>query len=160
MGRVDAPYGVKGWIKVAPFTAAPDALTRFGRWWIGGPEGWKEVEVAEAKRHAAVVVARFAGCGDREQAAKLRGFEVAVPREALPAPAPDEYYWADLVGMEVVTAERESLGRVTELFSNGAHDVMRVGAGKGERLVPFVTAVVRRVDLAAGRIEVDWEPDW
>ena len=160
MGRVAAPYGVQGWIKVAPFTAATDALTHFGRWWIGGPDGWSEVEIRDAAPHGANVIARVAGVGDRERAAKLRGCEVAVAREALPAPAKDEYYWADLVGLEVVNAERESLGKVTELFSNGAHDVMRVGAGKGERLVPFVPAVVRKVDLAAGRIDVDWGLEW
>jgi len=160
MGRVLAPYGVKGWVKVAPFTAAPDALTRFDRWWIGGPDGWEEAEVAEAVRHGANVVARLAGCGDRDQATKLRGREVALPRESLPEAQKNEYYWADLVGLEVVNAESASLGKVTELFSNGAHDVMRIGAGKGERLVPFVPAVVRKVDLAAGRIEVDWGSDW
>ena len=160
MGRVLAPYGVKGWVKVAPFTSAPDALTRFDRWWIGGPDGWEEAEVAEAVRHGANVVARLAGCGDRDQAAKLRGREVALPRESLPEAQKNEYYWADLVGLEVVNAESASFGKVTELFSNGAHDVMRIGAGKGERLVPFVPAVVRKVDLAAGRIEVDWGTDW
>ena len=81
-------------------------------------------------------------------------------RESLPETRQDEYYWADLVGLEVVNAESASLGKVTALFSNGAHDVMRIGAGKGERLVPFVPAVVRKVDLAAGRIEVDWGSDW
>jgi len=160
MGRVLAPYGVKGWIKVAPFTAAPDALTGFDRWWVGGPDGWEEAEVAEAARHGANVVARLAGCGDRDQAAKLRGREVALRREALPPAQKDEYYWADLVGLEVVNTQRASLGKVTALFSNGAHDVMRIGAGKGERLVPFVPAVVRKVDLAAGRIEVEWGSDW
>ncbi len=160
MGRVLAPYGVKGWIKVAPFTAAPDALTRFDRWWIGGPDGWEEAEVAEAVRHGANVVARLARCSDRDQAALLRGREVALARESLPETPQDEYYWADLVGLEVVNAESASLGKVTELFSNGAHDVMRIGAGKDERLVPFVPAVVRKVDLAAGRIEVEWGSDW
>jgi 16S rRNA processing protein RimM len=160
MGRVLAPYGVKGWIKVAPFTATPAALTSFARWWVGGPDGWEETEVAEAVRHGANVVARLAGCGDRDQAAKLRGREVALRRESLPQAQKDEYYWADLVGLEVVNAESASLGKVTALFSNGAHDVMRIGAGKGERLVPFVPAVVRKVDLVAGRIEVDWGSDW
>lgn len=160
MGRVLAPYGVKGWIKVAPFTAAPEALTRFDRWWIGGPDGWEEAAVAEAVRHGANVVARLASCSDRDQAAMLRGREVALARESLPAAPQDEYYWADLVGLEVVNAESAPLGKVTELFSNGAHDVMRIGAGKDERLVPFVPAVVRKVDLAAGRIEVEWGSDW
>jgi 16S rRNA processing protein RimM len=160
MGRVLAPYGVKGWIKVAPFTAAPGALARFGRWWLGGPDGWQEEDVAEARTHGANVVARLAGYADREQAARLRGREVALERSALPETAPDEYYWADLVDLEVVNGNGAPLGKVTALFSNGAHDVMRVGAGKDERLVPFVPAVVRRVDLAAGRIEVDWALDW
>lgn len=160
MGRVLAPYGVKGWIKVAPFTAAPEALTRFDRWWIGGPDGWEEAAVAEAVRHGANVVARLASCSDRDQAAMLRGREVALARESLPETPQDEYYWADLVGLEVVNAESAPLGKVTELFSNGAHDVMRIGAGKDERLVPFVPAVVRKVDLAAGRIEVEWGSDW
>jgi 16S rRNA processing protein RimM len=160
MGRVAAPYGVKGWVKVTPFTGIAEALTAFGRWWIGGPGGWEEVEVAEARRHGANVIGRLAGCGDREQAAKLRGREVAVPRAALPETASDEYYWADLVGLEVVNADGQTLGKVGSLFSNGAHDVMRVEAGGSERLVPFVPAVVRKVDLAAGRIEVDWGLDW
>jgi 16S rRNA processing protein RimM len=160
MGRVAAPYGVKGWVKVTPFTGTAEALTGFRRWWLGGPGGWEETEVAEAARHGANVIAQLAGCSDREQAAKLRGREVAVPREELPAAAPDEYYWADLVGLEVVNAEGQVLGKVSSLFSNGAHDVMRVGEGKGERLVPFVPAVVRKVDLAAARIEVDWGLDW
>jgi 16S rRNA processing protein RimM len=160
MGRVLAPYGVKGWIKVAPFTAETGALARFGRWWLGGPDGWAEAEVAEAKAHGASVIARLAGHADRDQAARLRGRDVALARSALPATAPGEYYWADLVGAEVVNGEGASLGSVTALFSNGAHDVMRVVSGKAERLVPFVSAVVRRVDLAAGRIEVDWGPDW
>jgi 16S rRNA processing protein RimM len=160
MGRVVAPYGVKGWIKVTPFTGTAEALTAFPRWWFGGPDGWEEMEVGEARRHGASVIARPAGSGDRDQAAKLRGREVAVPRDALPEAAPGEYYWADLVGLEVVNAEGQALGSVSGLFSNGAHDVMRVGEGKGERLVPFVSAVVRKVDLAARRIEVDWGLDW
>ena len=160
MGRVVAPYGVKGWIKVAPFSAAPDALTRFPRWRIDGPDGWQEAEVAEATVHGANVIARLAGYGDRDSAAKLRGREVGVGREALPAAGQNEYYWADLVGLKVVNGAGEPLGTVTALFSNGAHDVMRVDAEVGERLVPFVAAVVRSVDLAARRIEVDWGLDW
>jgi 16S rRNA processing protein RimM len=160
MGRVLAPYGVRGWIKVAPFTAAPDALTRFRHWRIGGPDGWAEAEVAESTVHGANVIARLAGYGDRARAATLRGREVGVGRDSLPATGQNEYYWVDLVGLEVVNGTGESLGAVTALFSNGAHDVMRVGAGTSERLVPFVPAVVRSVDLAARRIEVDWGLDW
>ncbi|MFO1361084.1 MAG: ribosome maturation factor RimM [Burkholderiales bacterium] len=160
MGRVLAPHGVKGWIKVAPFTTAPDALVRLRRWRIGGPDGWQEAEVAAAAVHGANVIARLAGYGDRDRAATLRGRAVGVGRDALPATGQDEHYWVDLVGLLVVNGAGEALGTVTGLFSNGAHDVLRVGAGKGERLVPYVPAVVRSVDLAARRIEVDWGLDW
>lgn len=160
MGRVAAPFGVKGWVKIVPFTESPAALARYRRFWVGRQGEWREVAVEEAAVHGAVVVARLAGCDDRDAAVRLRGGELAVPREALPAAAPGEYYWADLVGLDVVNASGESLGKVQELFSTGANDVMRVGEGKGERLLPFVATVVRNVDLAARRIEVEWGLDW
>jgi 16S rRNA processing protein RimM len=160
MGRVAAPHGVKGWIKVTPFTAQPDALGRHAIWWLGRAGDWREVEVAESAAHGPNLLARLAGCTDRDAAARLRGCEIAVPRAALPAAAPDEYYWADLVGLDVVNEQGQALGKVTGLFSNGAHDVMRVEEGGNERLVPFVGAVVREVDLAGRRIVVDWGLDW
>ncbi len=160
MGRVAAPFGVKGWVKIMPFTESPAALAGYRRLWIGRPGEWREVEVAETAVHGTTVVARFAGCSDRDAAARLRGSEVAVPRDSFPAAAPGEFYWADLVGLDVVTASGAPLGKVQGLFSTGANDVMRVGEGKGERLLPFVATVVRSVDLAARQIEVDWEPDW
>ena len=160
MGRVAAPFGVKGWVKITPFTESPAALARHRRLWVGRQGEWREVAVEEAAVHRASVVARLAGCDDRDAAARLRGVELAVPREVLPAPDPGEFYWADLVGLEVVNTAGEPLGRVQELFSTGANDVMRVGEGKGERLLPFVATVVRKVDLATRRIEVDWGLDW
>ncbi len=160
MGRVAAPFGVKGWVKIVPFTAAPATLARYRRLWIGRRDEWREVAVEEAAVHGATVVARLAGCGDRDAAARLKGAELAVPRAALPAAAPGEFYWADLVGLDVVNGAGEPLGQVRELFSTGANDVMRVGEGKGERLLPFVATVVKKVDLAARRIEVDWKLDW
>ena len=160
MGRVGAPFGVKGWVKIMPFTESPATLARYRRLWVGRQDEWREVEVEDTAVHGASVVARFAGCGDRDAAARLRGSEVAVPRDALPAAAPGEFYWADLVGLDVVNASGEPLGKVQGLFSTGANDVMRVGEGKDERLLPFVATVIRAVDLPARRIEVDWGLDW
>jgi 16S rRNA processing protein RimM len=160
MGRIAAPYGVKGWIKVVPFTGSPGALGGHARWWVGRSGDWDEVEVAESAVHGASLIARLAGCGDREHAARLRGSEIAVRRAALAETAAGEYYWADLIGLEVVNVEGQVLGEVTGVFSNGAHDVLRVGAGRSERLVPFVGAVVKQVDPAAQRLLVDWGSDW
>jgi len=160
LGRIAAPHGLKGWVKIAPFTTSPGALAGERRWWLGGRGGWEEVEVAQVAVQGATLLAQFAGRSDREAAAALCGREVALPREALPDAGPGEYYWADLVGVEVVNEHGASLGRVTSLFSTGPHDVMRVGEGKSERLLPFVATVIRKVDLAARRIEVEWGLDW
>lgn len=141
-----------GWVKVV---ADPQALAAQRTWWIGGVE----CAVEEARAHSGKLIAKLAGVESREQALKLKGKKVAVPRAALPEPARGTYYWADLVGLEVRNAGGEALGTVRTLFSNGAHDVMEV-AGERTRLLPWVSAVVRRVDLAAGRIEVEWEADW
>jgi 16S rRNA processing protein RimM len=97
---------------------------------------------------------------ERDAALALKGSEIALERQALPQSAKDEYYWVDLVGLKVVNAKDEELGVVAELFENGAHPVMRVVDGETERLLPFIEQVVRQVDMAEGRIRVEWELDW
>jgi len=100
------------------------------------------------------------GGRERDAALALKGSEIALERRALPQSADNEFYWADLVGLKVVNAKDEELGVVAGLFENGAHAVMRVVAGETERLLPFVEQVVRQVELAQGRIRVEWELDW
>ena len=161
MGRIVAPYGLKGWVKVEPYSADPESLRAYPSWWVGRNGDWRELKVAErALQHGAGLVARFEGCAERDAALALKGSEVAVPREALPQNADNEFYWADLVGLQVVNVKDEELGAVAELFENGAHPVMRVVVGESERLLPFVGQVVRQVDMAQGRIRVEWELDW
>ncbi len=160
MGRIVGPYGVKGWVKVQPFTETVASLCDYRQWWVGQGADMREMTVLDAAAHGATVVAQLAGTDDREAAARLKGSEIAVPREAMPATNEGEYYWADLVGLEVVNEQGEMLGRVAGHFSNGAHDVMRVEHDGPERLIPFVDAVVRKVDVPGGRIVVDWGADW
>jgi 16S rRNA processing protein RimM len=160
MGRVTGSYGVRGWIKVRPFTETAEGLARHTRWWVGRGGGWREVAVMDAAVHSGQVVALLEGVVDRERAAELKGMEVAVPRDALPETAEGEYYWADLIGLKVANLQGDEFGEVAEVFSNGAQDILRVVAGERERLIPFVAAVVGRVDPAGGRIEVDWGKDW
>jgi 16S rRNA processing protein RimM len=160
MGRIGAPHGVKGWVRVAPYTESPNALERYPQWWIGRSESWRQVDVAEAAMHGTGFFARLAGCDDRSAAGKIRGYAIAVPRAALPEPEPDEYYCADLVGLDVVNVDGVALGCVASVVSNGAHDLLRVASGERERLLPFVAEVIRAVDLARRRIEVDWGVDW
>ena len=159
MGRVAAPFGVKGWIKVQAFTQTPDGLLAFVDWWVGGDGTWRRRHVEQAALHGRAVVAKLRDCEDREAAARLRGLDVGVPRTALPENAEGEYYWADLQGLRVRNVQGEDLGRVGRLLETGANDVLVV-EGDRERLIPFVTGVVVAVDVAAGEIVVDWGADF
>ncbi|HUP95483.1 MAG TPA: ribosome maturation factor RimM [Burkholderiales bacterium] len=159
MGQITAPFGIKGWIKLQPFTAAPENLQAYSHWWIGSEGAWQEYRVEGMQVNSAAVVVKLAGCEDRDAAALFRGREIAVPRDALPETAANEFYWSDLVGLKVVNAENEDLGTVSEVFATGANDVLVV-QGDRERLIPFTEEVVKRVDLAGGVIRVDWGRDY
>ncbi len=155
MGRVAGAYGVRGWLKLAPEGGVQETLARAAEWWIGE----RPYRVLEAKMHGATVVGRAAGVDTREEALALKGSTVSVRREALPELEPGHYYLADLVGLVVVNENGEPLGVVKRLFTNGAQDVMEV-AGAVTRLLPWVPAVVKKVDLAERTIHVEWGADW
>jgi 16S rRNA processing protein RimM len=160
MGRIVAPFGVKGWIKVAPFTEEPEGLGRFSSWWIGAGGDWREFRLAEVARQGSMLLARLEGCDSREAASQLRGREISVPRAAFPPRGESEFYQADLIGLEVRNLDDERLGSVAGFVATGAHAVMRLEDGERERLLPFVASVVKTVDEDAGRILVDWGKDW
>ena len=155
MGRVAGSYGVRGWVKVAPQKGVAETLVAAKEWWLGD----KACRVVEAKVHSATVVAKLAGVESREQALALKGRKVSVARAALPEAGEGHYYLADLVGLEVRNMQGVAFGVVRQWLTNGPQDVMEV-AGDRIRLIPWVAAVVKAVDLEAGRIEVEWEADW
>ncbi len=159
MGRIVGAFGVQGWVKVKPFTQSPENLGRYGRWWIAAQAGWREAEVLGFDVHGKGPVARLEGVADRTAAEGLRGADIAVTRETLGEAEEGTLYWADLVGLEVVDERGAALGRVEGLFETGASAVMVV-KGERERLIPFVPDYVLAVDRGAGRITVDWKPDY
>jgi 16S rRNA processing protein RimM len=159
MGRVSGPFGIKGWVKLQPFTEAPENLLTYPTWWVGAEGRWLESRVEEAHVQGGSVVAKMAGCEDRDAAALYRGKDVAIPRDAFPQPAANEFYWADLVGLKVVNEQGEHLGEVRELLETGSNDVLVV-EGERERLVPFTEAVVKQVDIVGGVIRVEWGSDF
>ena len=155
MGRVAGSYGVRGWVKVAPDGGSEESLALAKEWWIGADA----YGVSGAKVHGATVVGKLAGIETREQALVLKGRTVAVRREALPEPEEGKYYLADLVGLEVVNEQGVPLGVVMRTYSNGAQDVIEV-AGDKTRLIPWVAAVVKEVDLLKKQVRVEWGADW
>lgn len=159
MGRIVAPYGIKGWIKVQPFTQQHRGLLDYPVWQLGQEGDWRARKVEAAKVHGATVVARLEGIADRDQAAALQGLRIAVSRDEFPEPAAGEFYWADLIGLKVVNVAGEALGNVVRVFETGANDVLVV-AGERERLLPFIGPVIRQVDIAGGTITVDWDADY
>lgn len=160
LGRVSGLYGVRGWVRVHSHTEPREGILRYTPWRILRSGGWEERGVLAGRRHGKTVVVRLDGCEDRDMARELIGAEVYVPRDALGAPDEGEYFWADLVGLQVITVGGVALGQVDALMETGANDVLVV-KGDRERLVPFLVGrVVNAVDLDAGTIEVDWDPDF
>ena len=171
VGRIADAWGIKGWFKVLSHSASPEALFSSKRWYLQPTErgaktfsGTLLLRVREAKEHSGTVVASAREVDDRDTAEALKGARVFVARSSFPTPDADEYYWVDLIGAEVVNREGLALGRVKELLSTGPQTVLvieHIEDGKTlERMIPFVSAFVDDVDLAARRITVDWQADY
>ncbi|MQA20222.1 ribosome maturation factor RimM [Rugamonas rivuli] len=169
VGFVFGAYGVAGWVRVRPFSEDADALLSVKNWWIDKP-GLHEVEVKQCKLHGGDVVAQLVGVTDRNVAEALKGAAVSVPRSRFPALSDDEFYWAELIGLDVVNLQGEHLGTVTDMMSNGPQSILRIQpaalpdadpeVAAQERLIPFVDAFVIKVDKAAKKITVDWGLDY
>lgn len=171
VGRVTDAWGVKGWFKVLPYSADPEALFSSKRWYLLPTEkgvktfeGVGQLKIKEAKTHSDTVVASAHGVDDRTAADALRGARIFIAKSSFPTPQKDEYYWVDLIGLEVVNREGLVLGQVSELLSTGLQTVLviqdQLDGQALQRMIPFVAAYVDDVDLAARRILVDWQPDY
>jgi 16S rRNA processing protein RimM len=175
VGRIADAWGIKGWFKVLPHSASPEALFSSKRWYLLPPDrpmkasmpwtGALLLKIKEAKDHSDSVVATSLDIADRNAAEALRGARVFVPRSSFPTAAPDEYYWVDLIGLDVFNREGEAMGQVKELLSTGPQTVLVLTytdtqAKEAERMIPFVAAFIDAVDLPGRRITVDWQADY
>ncbi len=180
VGRILDAWGVKGWLKILPHSSQPAALFSAKCWFLQAPDvkfrpgfsaftGTVTIVVDEAKTHSDSVVAKIDGLDDRNNAEALRGCRIFLPRSAFPKAAKDEYYWVDLIGLNVVNRKGVALGWVRDLMATGPNSVLCVeyqavqedGSSKAdERMIPFVSAYVDSVDIAGKLITVDWQPDY
>mgnify|MGYP000845511912 CR=1 FL=1 len=171
VGRILGAFGVKGWIKIQPFSFDASALAASKTWWLQlerpGTPARQALKVLALRDHGEGLVAQLEGVEDRDGAERLRGGLLSVPRAAFPKTPDGEYYWLDLIGLQVVNTEGQDLGKVIDLIDTGPHCVFRIAppgieqpSPKQERLIPFVGAYVLDVDLAGKQIRVDWSADW
>jgi 16S rRNA processing protein RimM len=166
VGYVAGAYGLRGGIRITPFSPDADALLNVKTWWLDKPS-LRPVSVRTAKFHSGDVVATLVDLEDRDAAEALKGASVQVSRREFPALPEDEYYWSDLIGMDVVNLQGEALGKVADMMHNGAQSILRItpvpdpSVEKAqERLVPFVDQFVKTVDLEAKKLTVDWGLDY
>jgi len=158
LGYISAVHGIKGWVKVHSWTRPMEAILEYQPWLLG--EDRKPVKLVDGRKQGKGMAALLPGYNDREQAAALVGQQIFVGRDQMPPTEEDEYYWSDLEGLEVHTTNGELLGRVDRMMETGANDVLVV-RGDRERLVPFIQGqYVMSVDLEAGLMVVDWDPDF
>ena len=158
LGRIGAPHGLMGWVKVQSFTEPFEGIVKYGPWELARGASLGRRAVLEWKRAGSVIAVRLEGVGTREEAQALTGAEVLVERSALAEPGPGEVYWHDLMGLEAFSLTGAPLGRVTGVLELPAHPVL-VLRGERERLVPLVPERMAGVDLEAGRLTLDWHPD-
>lgn len=180
LGRILDAWGVKGWVKILPHSTHPEALFSAKTWYLQAPDakfrpgfslfsGTVSVGVDEAKIHSGTVVAKFSGLDDRNVAEALRGARIFLSRSSFPVASTDEYYWVDLIGLNVVNREGVALGCVRDLMTTGPQSVLCIeytstqedgSSINAERMIPFVSAYVDTVDIAGKCITVDWQPDY
>jgi len=170
VGYISGAYGLQGWVRIRPYSAEADALLHAKTWWLGNPElpqQLRDIDMMQAKNHSGDVVARLVGISDRDVAEALKGSVVQISRRHFPALSKDEYYWVDLIGLQVENLQGQSIGIVDSLMDNGAHPILKVSApadkpedAPKEILIPFVDNFVNNVDMSAKKITVDWGLDF
>ncbi len=162
VGHIAGVFGVRGWLKVYSYTDPRGNILNYLPWSLEPKSGGDStlVRLISGKQHGKGIIAQLEGVDDPQVAAALIGHEIMVPSDQFPATEPGEYYWSDLIGLNVVTLDGEPLGRVESILETGANDVLVVKSER-QRLIPFLQPqVVTRVDIEGGIIRVDWDADF
>jgi len=159
LGKIGKTYGVKGWFNVVSFTDPIENIFEYTTWYLKNDSQWEAFELEAFRPHGKGYIAKLPGYDTPENSRLLTNREIGVPTSELPTLANNEYYWSDLIDLEVYTAEGQLLGKVTQVLETGANEVLCV-QGERERMVPFIKSVIQKVDLEQKRITVNWDPDF
>lgn len=160
VGQVSGLFGLKGWVKVFSYTQPRENIIEYNPWLIKTGKGWIEIQVEQAQKHGKGIIASLQQYSDPETSSQLMGCDIGLRRTQLPELSEDEYYWNDLIGLQVINQEGVNLGVVERLIETGSNDVLIV-QGDRERLVPYIRGqVVKNISLNDKLIQVDWDPDF
>ena len=161
LGQIVGVHGIQGSVKILSYTRPRDNIFSYTQWWLFHDNAWRPYELREGRSQGKGLVADLQGVDDRDAARALMGAEIAVSRDLMPSLPAGEYYWFDLIGLEVRNRDGELLGQVTGLEETGANDVLVVSTATGrEQLIPYVADYyILAVDLDAGTMTVDWQPE-
>ena len=165
MGHVSGLFGVKGWVKIFSYTSPRAQIVNYKHWYLAKNSNTGElnaVHLEDGRAHKEGVVAKFKDVDNRDLAAALLNQEIWVDEGELSALEEGDYYWHQLIGLEVFDTENFSFGKVEDLLETGANDVLIVrDDSKSERLIPYIKdQVIKSIDLDAKRIVVDWDKDF
>ena len=156
IGKIISAYGIKGWVKIRPFTETAKSFIQYKKQFLSkNQKDWNCIQIEKMKIQGQDVVADL-GFENRDQAIESKGQILAVDRQQLPQLEENEYYWDDLIGLNVYDLQHNDLGKVIELIETGANDVLVV-SGEKERLIPYIPQVIVKIDLTEKRIDVDWD---
>jgi len=160
IGKISGIYGVTGQLRIYSYTRPPENILSYSRWLVGREDAWVTMELLAGEKQDSRLIARLAGVNDRDSARPLIGRQIAVYRHQMPALAQGEYYWFDLIRLDVVNQDGKYLGKVTGIRETGANDVLVV-EGSRRYLIPVVFGhYILNIDLDGGQIRVDWDPEY
>ena len=153
VARIGAAHGLRGEVRLNSFTADPLAVTQYGA--LADESGSRSFEIESWRPGKGFLVVRFKGIGDRTAAERLCNVDLYVPRDRLPAPASDEFYHADLIGLCAVGEDGNQIGTVVAIHDFGAGDLLEIRPQAGPTMmVPFTETAVPVIDVAGGRVVV------
>jgi len=160
LGNISGVFGVKGWLKVYANTDKKENILSYQPWYIERNKVRQAVKLKAGKPHGKTIIVQLDGVNDRNEAELWVGSDIYMKSDQLPKLSKDEYYWSDLIGLQVVSTDGEEFGVIDQMLETGANDVIVV-KGDRERLIPYVTGqVVKSVDLDKQQMLVDWDVDF
>jgi len=161
IGEIKAAYGIKGWVKIFSYSRPIEQIFNYSNWYVGSDNSWQRIEIEDSNyRSNKGLIAKLKNIDDRNAAQSLIDTKIAIDKDELEQLEDGDFYWSQLIGLNVINTKSEELGTVVEMLETGAHDVLVVENELVQRLIPYDKSIVLEVKLESGQMLVDWETDY